>query len=614
MLRSDRGIRGIGVKASLIIVCLLLFGLPALAAANLLVNPDWENGMVGWVVEANNAAASRDGETLVYSSIYQDVPLSEVAGGQKLILSADLKAEAFQKKIEMGLIICKADGSRISDLMESESGNEWKYHEIVTAIPSDAAYARVSLTIWKDDDSSSFGFDNLSLTTAQTYPGGQKENPFSKANTGEQRNSPSSQDERGQSDADSSVEEKTWPDNLEPSPDDQGTAAQATEVYTFIDRNGVEYAAPVDLFAARVIDIIPGQPWAYYEANQNPENALGLPDYDESPDTSEYCLGSGGTLVVAFDKALYDGPGPDLYIFETGGAVEDTRVEVSDDLVFWYDLGTASGSHGDIEMSGIVPAGSSFRYVRLTDVSHTGGHYPGADIDALCGFYGKAIAQDAAPDETDRSAVLNLPPYYSNFNIYAVQNEPEFLPDFTVGNDDIVVKCISTYHWNNGRGATPGEISLFDDDGMCLGTWDAVGRSGSGAENVYWDVFPNITLKAGSRYYVGDSSTATWSHNSGSDDAGFIEIRAVEAVANTVGANTNSLRNDPQPHDFPIYYSNYNSDPTSSHPEYCPGFKVENGNILLEAVTTYHWNGGKGMEEPGTISLYDWNENCLGSW
>ncbi|MBQ3404974.1 MAG: copper amine oxidase N-terminal domain-containing protein [Oscillospiraceae bacterium] len=119
----------------------------------------------------------------------------------------------------------------------------------------------------------------------------------------------------------------------------------------------------------------------------------------------------------------------------------------------------------------------------------------------------------------------DYPLIYSNFNTSAVQNGPEYYPDFTVGSSDILVQAITTYHWNYGSGATPGTISIYDWDDNLIGKWNASGRSSSGASNVNWDVFPNVVLKANSRYYIVDSDVSTWSCNSQSEQSGFAEVR-----------------------------------------------------------------------------------------
>ena len=145
------------------------------------------------------------------------------------------------------------------------------------------------------------------------------------------------------------------------------------------------------------------------------------------------------------------------------------------------------------------------------------------------------------PASPAQAATVNdYPTIWSNFNSSGVSNGPEYFPDFTLQGHDYLIQAVTTYHWNNGRGATPGTISIYDWDDHLIGTWKAVGRSGSGNSNVYWDVFPNVVLKAGTRYYIVDSDNNTWSTNSQADDAGFVEIRG---KTSTSGSSTRSKIN-----------------------------------------------------------------------
>ena len=158
--------------------------------------------------------------------------------------------------------------------------------------------------------------------------------------------------------------------------------------YTFTDRNGNSITVPKAAFASQVISFTHGSPWTNYAEQQKTEKTLGIPDRVGNDDTSkgDLCLGSGGVLTLAFDLAIYDGEGNDIYVFEVGDQVEDTMIEVSDDLIIWYSVGTVSGSTAGLDLNGKVPAGSSFHYVRLTDMKkYSGTRWPGADIDAVCG-------------------------------------------------------------------------------------------------------------------------------------------------------------------------------------------------------------------------------------
>ena len=195
--------------------------------------------------------------------------------------------------------------------------------------------------------------------------------------------------------SESDTSPETQPQTQQPQSDPESLPAQV-EMYTFSDRNGVEYSVPVDLFAQKVISYDTGTSWTTVAEQQDPELVLGIPFYDESAEIEgDYCMGSGGEIVLGFGKALYDGPGTDIFVFEAGSNVEEVKVEVSSDRITWYEIGTASTIHGDLDMQGMVPEGSSFQYVRLTDISHVGGTWPGADIYGVCGFYGRQIEQNS---------------------------------------------------------------------------------------------------------------------------------------------------------------------------------------------------------------------------
>ena len=73
---------------------------------------------------------------------------------------------------------------------------------------------------------------------------------------------------------------------------------------------------------------------------------------------------------------------------------------------------------------------------------------------------------------------------------------------------------ITTYHWNNGRGAKPGTIGLRAQDGTAYGPWSASGLPGQGGvANAYWVVKPNVIIPPGT-YSVLDSDPGTWAQNS----------------------------------------------------------------------------------------------------
>jgi len=87
----------------------------------------------------------------------------------------------------------------------------------------------------------------------------------------------------------------------------------------------------------------------------------------------------------------------------------------------------------------------------------------------------------------------------------------------------VTITEISTYHYNQGKGATPGEISLVGG-GRTYGPWSTVGYTGQGdVKNAGWTAKPDAVVPAGT-YTVIDSDPATWSQNSESGGLGFVTI------------------------------------------------------------------------------------------
>ena len=157
-------------------------------------------------------------------------------------------------------------------------------------------------------------------------------------------------------------------------------------MYTFEDRYGNTVTVPVEAFAEEVISFEHGTPWTSDPDNQDPNLTLGLPDSSNAAQsTGDLCLGDRGNIVVRLGLPFYDGPGDDIYIFEVGPNIEETKVSVSNDLRNWYSIGIAEGRTAGLDLAGKVPADMTFYYVSLTDGDgKSDGSYPGADIDAVC--------------------------------------------------------------------------------------------------------------------------------------------------------------------------------------------------------------------------------------
>jgi hypothetical protein len=97
-------------------------------------------------------------------------------------------------------------------------------------------------------------------------------------------------------------------------------------------------------------------------------------------------------------------------------------------------------------------------------------------------------------------------------------------PTFTI-DAPYLVTIIETFHWNGGRGATPGTIRLLTEGGDVMGPWQATGRPGPGdVADAYWVVEPGVVLPAGT-YRIVDSEPATWTHSSWTKGLGYAEVR-----------------------------------------------------------------------------------------
>ena len=166
--------------------------------------------------------------------------------------------------------------------------------------------------------------------------------------------------------------------------------------YYFTDREGNHIYAPINSFAAYVVDYTPGDPWTSDTSWRDVQRTIGLPDATDGNDsTGDYNLGAGGVVVLGFEVGICDGPGNDVYVFEVGSSVEATKVEVSSDLKTWYEIGVAEGRTAGLDISGKVPEGAVFQYVRLTDnYTDPRGTWPGADIDTVCGLNTRWIPED----------------------------------------------------------------------------------------------------------------------------------------------------------------------------------------------------------------------------
>lgn len=121
---------------------------------------------------------------------------------------------------------------------------------------------------------------------------------------------------------------------------------------------------------------------------------------------------------------------------------------------------------------------------------------------------------------------------WSNMNTGAVQNNPPKEKEITLRDNAVLLTRISTYHWNNGKGAEPGTIYLYEGNKQ-IGSWKATGRSGSGVNNVHWDAKTNVVLYPDHTYTVKVSDNKSWSWNEASGNCGMFELYGLDPAPNS---------------------------------------------------------------------------------
>ena len=184
---------------------------------------------------------------------------------------------------------------------------------------------------------------------------------------------------------------------------------------------------------------------------------------------------------------------------------------------------------GEIDITNLLPVNEPF-VLRASAIDYGG-------VGAASNVF-LTLPPITTPPKQQSLPSIPEPVIYTNGNIAGVQNNPTRDTTFTVPASHRVT-YIYTYHYFNS-GKLPGTIGLRHSDGTVYGPWQSEGALGQGGVlNAYWFVRPNVEIKAGT-YTVIDSDKATWSHNSGSSGAGFVEVRGV-STGTTSGTQTREL-------------------------------------------------------------------------
>ena len=157
--------------------------------------------------------------------------------------------------------------------------------------------------------------------------------------------------------------------------------------------NGVPFPQGPISFADKVIDYKPGT--GVESPHDDMNVAIGLPgntgNFCDASVCNEVSLGVHGTIITQFIDNYLTTSGDDsldLWIFETGNAVEATKVDVSVNGKDWIDVGSVEGATSGVDIDAFKDNGIvediKYRYVRLTDLKGESSHpYQGADIDAV---------------------------------------------------------------------------------------------------------------------------------------------------------------------------------------------------------------------------------------
>lgn len=131
----------------------------------------------------------------------------------------------------------------------------------------------------------------------------------------------------------------------------------------------------------------------------------------------------------------------------------------------------------------------------------------------------------AAAPWADQAAVV-----FDSSKATPVESVPLQPTRFTL-RERLSIGSIQTFHWNGGKGATPGSIALQSRDKRLFGPWKAEGlRDAQGVENAYWEVKPDLLLAPGS-YTILDSDPVTWSRNPERGNIGIARVLAQQETA-----------------------------------------------------------------------------------
>ncbi len=218
---------------------------------------------------------------------------------------------------------------------------------------------------------------------------------------------------------------------------------KSPEAKIYSDHKGNFVVAPLgDIsFADKVISYQTGNEQPQNAIDRNPQNALGIPDFNSKSNT-DVSLGCNGEIILEFtDNALINREGIDLFVFEVGDAVEPTKLSISEDGIEWLEIGLIKGGIASVDLGKEISSKQKFYFVKLKDVgTGCGGTWPGADIDAVAALGSTLTEVDILPEttSTDFTDEINVSSQKVKIKIWDMAKEDGDLVEVLLNGKSII--------------------------------------------------------------------------------------------------------------------------------------------------------------------------------
>jgi hypothetical protein len=138
---------------------------------------------------------------------------------------------------------------------------------------------------------------------------------------------------------------------------------------------------------------------------------------------------------------------------------------------------------------------------------------------------GPVLVLAAISDQILQDEIVELLDSKKNGDVNSPVTAPPEKTQFPV-TEPFKITSIWDYHWNDGAGEAPGNISLQNSDGDTLGTWEVIAADRD-AKLKNWEVKPNTWVTAGT-YTIIDSESKTWSWNNTSHGHGMSRLKHID--------------------------------------------------------------------------------------